>query len=70
MQETRVTRRRSLLATALSNVADVSVEMVATSNTLATEALAELNYSIANGTLAVRILLLFPCMHANVYAAA
>ena len=44
-----------MLASALSNVADVSVEMVAGSNTLAAQALAELNYSIANGTLSVRI---------------
>ena len=42
-----------MLASALSNVADVSVEMVAGSNALAQQALAELNYSIANGTLAV-----------------
>ena len=55
IQDAGVTRRRSLLASALSNVADVSVEMVASSNTLAAQALAELNYSIANGTLSVRI---------------
>lgn len=51
--EVHVVRRRSLLSSALSNVADVTVEMQADSNALATQALGELDESIVNGTLAV-----------------
>ncbi|DBA89601.1 TPA: hypothetical protein ACH3X2_004498 [Trebouxia sp. C0005] len=43
--------RRSLLADALSNVADVTVEMVADDSSIVPSVLAELNYSIVNGTL-------------------
>ena len=44
---------RSLLATALTNVADVTVEMVADDSSIVSSALTELNYSITNGTLDV-----------------
>lgn len=45
--------RRSLLATALTNVADVTVEMVADDSSIVASVLTELNYSIVNGTLDV-----------------
>ncbi len=45
--------RRSLLATALSNVADVTVQMVADDSSIVPSVLTELNYSIVNGTLDV-----------------
>jgi len=38
--------RRSLLATALSNVADVTVQMVADDSSIVPSVLTELNYSI------------------------
>ena len=45
--------RRSLLADALSNVADVTVQMVADDSSIVPSVLTELNYSIVNGTLDV-----------------
>lgn len=50
VQETRATRRRSLLATALSNQADVTVEMDATSSDAAQSALTELTNAVGNST--------------------
>ena len=44
---------RSLLSTALTNVADVTVEMVADDSSIVSSVLTELNYSITNGTLDV-----------------
>lgn len=41
------------MADALSNVADVTVEMVADDSSIVPSVLAELNYSIVNGTLDV-----------------
>ena len=52
--------RRSLLATALSNVADVTVQMVADDSSIVPSVLTELNYSIVNGTLDVSSSLPFP----------
>ena len=45
--------RRSLLADTLSNVADVTVQMVAGDSSIVPSVLTELNYSIVNGTLDV-----------------
>jgi hypothetical protein len=45
--------RRALLADALSNVADVTVQMVADDSSTVPAVLTELNYSIVNGTLDV-----------------
>ncbi|DBA94189.1 TPA: hypothetical protein ACH3X1_001820 [Trebouxia sp. C0004] len=43
--------RRSLLADTLSNVADVTVQLVADASSIVPAVLTELNYSIVNGTL-------------------
>ena len=56
IQEMLSGSRRSLLATALTNVADVTVEMVADDSSIVSSALAELNFSITNGTLSVSLL--------------
>ncbi len=54
--------RRALLSTALTNVADVTVEVVADDSSIVPDALTELNYSIVNGTLDVSHLLSQCCI--------